>query len=228
MASTTTDIVTRRRDGTTLSEPVAAAETLYGGTLVCRNASGYAVDGEDANNLVFAGIARAAVDNASGSAGDLNVELWEDGVFLVKAIGLTADDVGRECFLLDNQTVALAGGSGLDYHIRVGVIDEVVSATQAWVRLQPGQLRERRLYQVQIDGVNAAAFDLSTAASGLGGSDFYVVDVESVVSYVAADGTLDGLKVVTTDYTLSAGAVSAVGDETANTWLITFYGYLVP
>lgn len=237
MAATTTDIALTRTEGGSISYPLAASAHLYAGAFACLNSSGNLVNGADTSGLRFAGIVQEETDNSSGSAGDLSAEIIVEGTYELAALGLAAGDEGKYVFLIDNQTVGLSSDGDVDNHIRVGRILEVVSATKAVVDLEPGHLSdntdaplgELRQYVVEVAGVNATTFDLTDPAEALGGVDFYIdaiVAVRAIVTGTGADAS-PARKVVTTHWTLAAGVLSAVGNETANTWLITFNGKLI-
>jgi hypothetical protein len=60
------------------------------------------------------GRAKETVDNSSGSAGDLNVEI-EKGIFRFANSSstdeITRADIGSNCYIVDDQTVAKTSGS---------------------------------------------------------------------------------------------------------------------
>jgi hypothetical protein len=143
------------------------------------------------------------------------------------ATGLAATDVSRKVYLVDDQTVGTIEESAVDNNVYVGILREYVSATEGWVEIDPdGKGVEQ--FTVEVTGVNAAAFDLATEAAAFGGGDFYVLEVDHIEGFVTATGTSAGRQIVTTDWTLAAGVLSTVGNETANTWVITFKGELLP
>jgi hypothetical protein len=112
--------MTPRRGESALAEVfsigVAAASKIYQGALVGINGSGYAVAGASFDDTTRAiGRAEAQADNTSGAAGDINVSVRR-GVFkFVNSSSndaLTIADVGNECFLVDDQTVARTNTAG--------------------------------------------------------------------------------------------------------------------
>jgi len=123
---------TRTRPGEREIIPVAASTTIYSGTMVCKNASGYAVPAADSPGLEFAGLAVDAADNSSGSAGDVNVTVEKAPLVCWAHSGIVQADEGKEIFAADDQTVQEAGG-----HVFVGRIAEYVSATEVWVDHRP-------------------------------------------------------------------------------------------
>lgn len=108
MAASTSDRNTKRRDGLALSLPMAASTTIHAGVIVCVNSSGVAVNGTTATGLKAVGVsAKRAV---SGSvAGADRVEVLK-GVFpfgnSTSSDAITLADVGADCYIVDNQTVA--------------------------------------------------------------------------------------------------------------------------
>ena len=131
---------TRLRIGDLRVEPVAAATKIWGGSLVMRNAAGYLTKGATATGCVGVGRAEKTVDN-TGAAGALNVE-FRVGTFLFanSAAGdlITIADVGKACFIVDDQTVAKTDGTTT--RSRAGIV-EAVEATGVWVRMDEALAR---------------------------------------------------------------------------------------
>ena len=230
MTATTNDLVTPYRVGNVRSFPVAAAAVVYAGAMVVLNTSGYALTGTDDSTVRMIGIAQETVDNTDGAAGDLSVRVRAGAEFLLTAdYSVTQASVSDIVYLVDNATFGkLTSVNG----VFVGWVTEYVSSSQAWVYIPgwmeaPDAARVDKAYTVKVAGVNATAFDLAASAATYGGADFYVTGVLAVQAFLAADQSPLGLKVVTTHYTVSGGVISAVGNETANNWLITFLGRLV-
>jgi hypothetical protein len=124
------------QDGVEKDFPVAAAEKIYGGALVCVNAAGYALEGSDTANLIFQGIAMNQKDNGSGANGDLDVVLRRRG--LVKVImdtAITIANVGDNVFLVDDQTVDLT--ANVTHNILCGIIAGYIDTTHAWIDIEP-------------------------------------------------------------------------------------------
>ena len=101
--------------------------------MVMRNASGYAVKGQTATNLVGVGRANAYAAN-TGSAGDVSVDVMP-GVFLfansASTDQITIADIGKPAWAVDDQTVAKTNGSNA--RSIAGFIEDVDSAG-VWVR----------------------------------------------------------------------------------------------
>lgn len=154
MTALTKDRNTPRKAGEYAAYPVAAGAVIYGGSLVCRNAAGYAVPAADTAGLRFLGVARQHVDNSGGANGAAWVEVWQEGVFRFAAAGMAITDVGLPVFAVDDQTVGKASTNA----VGVGIINEVESATAVWISISRP---ERRTAGAQ---ANVAAADGQPAA----------------------------------------------------------------
>lgn len=121
----------KKRTGKRRKIPVAASTTIYAGTLVFVNSSGYGVGIVNSGGNKFFGIATATVDNSSGSAGDLFVECDCDGSYELVGAGFAQSDVGKPAYASDNFTLTPTAGAVS----RVGIVEEYYSATSVLVRL---------------------------------------------------------------------------------------------
>lgn len=137
MASATSSRATSQKPAEVGLCGVAALAVIYAGTMLCYDADGYIVDGADTAGYRFAGVAREDVSNAAGADGDKDATFFREGTFKFASSGLTAADVGKPVFLIDNQTVGLLDHASVDMAIYVGVITEVVSATLCFVDIDP-------------------------------------------------------------------------------------------
>lgn len=172
MAVTANQVV-KRQDGCRLSYPVAAGTHIYEGTLCFINASGYLDDDTGSGVNKFAGVAIREVDNSSGSNGDLDCEVWADGVFELVGTGFTQADVGKNAHASDNYTVAVADSATT---VRCGVVAGFVSSTKL---------------MISIEGAVASAFQsaaLTTQSTTIthtapGTPDFAVQDLTSTTPF---------------------------------------------
>lgn len=132
MAALTAARNTPERQGDVSDFPVKAATTVHQGSLVVLDA-GYAAPGRVATTLVAVG--RAEESATAVSAGDARVRIRR-GTF--KFANSTAGDliaqadVGADCFIIDDQTVAKTNGTNT--RSRAGKI-EAVDADGVWVRV---------------------------------------------------------------------------------------------
>lgn len=96
--------------------PLAAAAAVFVGGMVCVNTSGFGVAGSASQTLKCVGIANETVSNAGGAAGKAGVQV-ERGVFKVgNSAGvdaITAADLHRDCYIVDDQTVARTSSNGV-------------------------------------------------------------------------------------------------------------------
>lgn len=114
MAALTKDRNTPRREGDLVSLPVAASVKVFAGSLVVRDSSGNARPGRVSTTDLGVGMAEEIIDNSAGIAGAERVRV-QKGVFLFgnSAAGdaITTADIGTDCFVVDDQTVAKTNGT---------------------------------------------------------------------------------------------------------------------
>jgi len=104
----TVDRPTPRRTGDLIVRPAAASKKFYAGAIVAIDASGNATPGATATDIKGAGRCREQVDNSSGLAGALNVEI-EKGIFHFANSStdpVVAGDIAGDCYIVDDQTVS--------------------------------------------------------------------------------------------------------------------------
>jgi lysophospholipase L1-like esterase len=92
--------------------PVAAATTIYAGTLVALNTSGYAVPASASASLQVLGWAQTRADNSGGGAGAISVNVMQGAAAFVNGDGIAAVNAGSLVYAQDDQTVALSSSSG--------------------------------------------------------------------------------------------------------------------
>lgn len=114
MAVATQDRDTKQRDTVSFEFPVKASSKIYAGTIVVIDSSGYALKGATATGLRAVGRAEEQVDNSSGSNGDKTVKVKRACFrFANSSSGdlITLADVGTDCYIVDDQTVAKTNGT---------------------------------------------------------------------------------------------------------------------
>lgn len=121
--------------GALVGIPVGASTHIYGGTLVFRERTsgageGYATDTPDTNANDFAGVARDEADNSAGSAGDKDVECYQEGSFVLQGSGFSQANNGDVAYASDNYTVTTNNA-----YAAIGRIVEVLSATKVRVKI---------------------------------------------------------------------------------------------
>lgn len=160
MAAATAAIITDERSGSGIGYPVAAATTIYAGTLVALDTSGNLVNASDAASLRVIGRAEQDVDNSAGSAGDLTAVV-KRGVFRYansSTAAVDADDKGKLCFVEDNQTVAETS----THKCKAGlVVDVDADGTGVWVDTTYAHLATVAVTDGTTNGTAAAAADLA-------------------------------------------------------------------
>jgi hypothetical protein len=131
MAALTKDRATPYRDGIEIEFPVAANTKIYAGSLVCANASGYAVPASDSAGLRFLGVALEQMDNTGGANGAKKVRVRRTGAFEFDAASITQAMVGTPMYVVDDHTIDDASGPIND--IRLGILVKYVSDTKGWI-----------------------------------------------------------------------------------------------
>ena len=102
------------RMGEIYSRPLAAGQVIFQGAIMCMTA-GFAVKGATAVGLIPDGFARESVSNATGVAGAKRVQVQPLVNYCFNsaaADAITLADVGADCFIVDDQTVAKTNGGG--------------------------------------------------------------------------------------------------------------------
>jgi len=139
MAALTQDKKTEYMEGVEITLPVYQSTTIYAGALVCVNASGYAVNASDTSGLIFMGVAREYVDNSAGASGDKTITVRRRGLFkMTLGHNISVANIGDNVFIVDNQTVDTS--AYVTNAIFCGNIAGYISATQAWVDIEPAIL----------------------------------------------------------------------------------------
>lgn len=128
---------TKERAGDIAEHPVKAATRIYQGSLVVLDA-GYAAPGRTATTLIAVGRCEETADNTTGAAGAIKARV-KRGTFLFansSAGDLIAQaDVGADCYIVDDQTVAKTNGTST--RSRAGKV-VAVDTSGVWVQLGLG------------------------------------------------------------------------------------------
>jgi len=93
---------------------VAASTKLYAGGIACINAGGYLTKGAASTTLKAVGVTQAQADNSSGADGAIKGKVRRGCFkFANSASGdlISTADVGSDCYIVDDQTVAKTNGS---------------------------------------------------------------------------------------------------------------------
>lgn len=114
MPPLTEDRNTPMKDGELVGVPVAANAKIFGGAIVAANASGFGAPGSTATTLTYLGRADGFVDNTGGADGAKTVQVRRKKVFKfanAAADLVTQADLGKTCYIVDDQTVAKTNGA---------------------------------------------------------------------------------------------------------------------
>ncbi len=135
MAALTQERDTQRRVGDLAVGPVAAATKILAGAIVCaQTAAAFLTKGATATTLRGIGVADETADNTAGANGAINVKYRRDGWFRFtnSAAGdlITLADVGADCYIVDDQTVAKTNGTNT--RSVAGKVRDV-DATGVWI-----------------------------------------------------------------------------------------------
>lgn len=141
MTALTSPRNTIARLGDLRNQPLAASAKVYGGALVMRNAAGFVIAGSTIVGGIGLGCAEESADNGAGAAGDVSVD-YRPGYFLF-ANSAAADligqaEVGKLCYIVDDQTVAKTDGGAT--RSPAGVVDGL-EGTRVWVRFDEAVTR---------------------------------------------------------------------------------------
>nr|WP_057928413.1 hypothetical protein [Burkholderia ambifaria] len=134
MSATTQDRNTPYIDGETVGVPVKANTVIRAGVIVCASAAGLAVEGSTATNLTYLGRAEQYVDNSTGADGAKTVRVRRLKAFKWENLGtdaVTQAQLGKACYVADNQTVAATDGAGT--RSKAGIVVGV-DADGVWVQ----------------------------------------------------------------------------------------------
>ncbi|GHT93939.1 hypothetical protein FACS1894116_07050 [Betaproteobacteria bacterium] len=110
MTALTQAINVPRRDAVDFVFPVGEGVWIHAGALVAINATGYAVPGVTGTGLQGVGIAQASADNRTGEDGDITIKVRRGCFALDNSDGggaITLANVGKACYIVDDQTVTL-------------------------------------------------------------------------------------------------------------------------
>lgn len=105
---------TPMKDGELISVPVATNVKIYAGALVAANATGFAAPGAVATTLTYLGRAEEYVDNTGGADGAKKVLVRLNKAFKFKNAAadlVTQADLGKTCYIVDDETVAKTSGT---------------------------------------------------------------------------------------------------------------------
>lgn len=116
---------------------IAATTTVWNGSLVANNAAGALIPASDTAGITVIGVAQVRMVNATGAAAKTTPRARvAAGCFKFATTGgnaLTAVDVGKNAFVLDDQTVVRTAGTA--NAIVAGVVDSIDPDGGIWVKV---------------------------------------------------------------------------------------------
>jgi hypothetical protein len=113
MTALTADRNTPHKDAEIVGFQVGANVKIFGGSIVVANATGFAVPGTTSTTVTYLGRAEESVNNVGGVDGARFVMVRRKKAFKFSnhaADLITQADVGKNCFIVDDQTVAKTNG----------------------------------------------------------------------------------------------------------------------
>lgn len=116
---------------------VAATTTVYNGSLTAANANGELRPAADVAAITVLGVAQGKFVNTTGAAAKVTPRARvAAGVFKFATTGgnaITAADIGKNCFVLDDQTVVRTAGT--TNAIVAGVVESIDPDGGIWVKI---------------------------------------------------------------------------------------------
>lgn len=116
---------------------IAATTTVWNGSLVANNAAGALIPASDTAGITVVGVAQRKMANATGAAAKVipagKVAAGVYKFFTTGGNALTIVDVGKNAFVLDDQTVVRTAGT--TNAIVAGVVDSIDPDGGVWVKV---------------------------------------------------------------------------------------------
>lgn len=167
--------------GRSIALKVAATTIIYKGALVAVNTAGYAVPAAATAGLRVVGVAQSKVDNSAGIDGAKETHVVT-GVFGFKndADAVAQADVGRPCYVQDDQTVQDENGGSA---VVAGIVDRIDGST-VFVNVSPEHSMLNGQQFSGIETVTSGALSLLTRTS--------LVSVTGTQAYTLAAGLFEG------------------------------------
>ena len=159
---------------------LAAGAHVYQGSLVAINQAGNLVVASADASLHVVGYAEDEKDNTDGSAGDLSLRPRRGVIYLANSSStdaLTDADIGRPCFVVDDNTVARTSNGGA--RPIAGIVEGVDGFGVAVSVGMPGM------------SLNGAIDVLFPAGADLSSSQFLFVKLNGSLQIVLADGACE-------------------------------------
>lgn len=188
--------------------PVGADKHIFKGALVGLSA-GYvqALAAGDA----FAGVAYEEIDNGGGAAGAKSLRVYTLGDFALPLAGATVAHTGRPVFASADDTLTFTG-AGNSY---VGTVQEVPSAGQIVLRIDPQRMRVKTL-TLAVEDLGAGS-DITTRAVHSFESPAWIASAR-VVNQASAAAGIDNSNTCVVTLAADAGTVATATFNATNTF----------
>jgi len=165
MTAATEDKEILRREGGQIGLPVKTLQTIFGGTLVANDATGYVLPAGDTAAHQFQGVADQYVDNSAGASGAETVRLWRRGLFrMTFATPIAITDVGSAVYVADDNNVDLF--ANVSNYVHCGVLAEYIDSTHAYVDIEPAIMYSAVAAHISDGSAAHAASAISIADAG--------------------------------------------------------------
>lgn len=132
MTACITDRKTMYREGIELEFLVKGTTRIFAGSMVAVDNTGYAVPAANTAGIKFIGIAMEQADNRYGNNGAIFIRVRTAGVFKFNAVAIHQSDVGREMYIVDDQTFIPFDPL---YIVSCGTLVKYISETEGWIRI---------------------------------------------------------------------------------------------
>lgn len=187
------------------SGPLAASTTLYANGLVAVNTAGYLVPAAATAGLRVVGVATRQTIN-SGAAGAKDAQ-WAQGVYCFAndaTYPVSQADVGRVCYVKDDQTVQDERGSST---VAAGIVFQYESSSKIWVLVGPDIV-------ANANGAGGAGIELVTSGALSLFVDLSNLSIDATKAYTLANGLFIGQR---KRVRMTVGANTPVGTLTPAT-----------
>lgn len=198
--------------------PVAAATLIYDGSMVCLNASGFAVPGADVANYTCVGMADLRVDNSTGANGDKWIQIKAPIIAKFAATSITQAMVGKTMYVKDDQTFDDTSTN----LVMAGVLVDYESATSGWILTGPTMnplisgLTSSPAELNILDGATLSTAELNTLAGVVAGTSS-----ASKAAVLGANKNLDVLALPVGGLAIGVGAGTPITSSAAELNILT-------
>jgi hypothetical protein len=116
-----------------INYPVAAGVKIFRGALVKITPGGFLAPCAAEAGAAFAGVSSETVDNTDGANGDVDCDVFTEGLHQITGSGFTQGSLKASVYASDDQTISDTQGANEQL---VGKVEGFISATEVYVRLE--------------------------------------------------------------------------------------------